>query len=56
MPDLRFKQIAVAAGGDKTAGSLYGLTDDGLVYFYNSRTKLWEPVPMRELSSIRDTS
>jgi hypothetical protein len=56
MADLCFKQIAVAAGGDKTAGSLYGLTDDGLVYFYNSRTKLWEPAPMRELSPIRNKS
>jgi hypothetical protein len=52
MAELRFKHIAVAAGDEKTAGSLYGLTDDGRVYFYNSRIMLWEPLPMGEALPI----
>ena len=44
--EIRFKQIAVTYG---ESGMLYGLTQDGRVFFYDNDSKQidWKPLGMR---------
>lgn len=51
MGELKFRQICVTwkmSGTEKEERELYGLTEDGRVYYYEFRGAHWIPLSMSE--------